>query len=119
MGHPYRRQHGQHGSSDRRHDRGLRLREPGYIGTPEFSFGTFGPTDLTQATALAALGATTEGGFTTGNRVYSMQNVVGTQFFKVYTAVPEPSTIGLAAAGIAALGASAWRKRKLAAKAKA
>ena len=93
---------------------------PGYIGTPEFSFGTFGPTDLTQAQALAALGATTEGGFATGNRVYSMQNVVGTQFFKVYTtAVPEPSTIGLAGAGIAALGASAWRKRKLAAKAKA
>ena len=93
----------------------------GYIGTPEFSFGTFGPTDLTQAQALAALGATTEGGFATGNRVYSMQNVVGTQFFKVYTAtaVPEPSTIGLAAAGIATLGASAWRKRKLAAKARA
>jgi hypothetical protein len=92
---------------------------PGYVGTPEFSFGTFGPTNLTSAQALAALGATTEGGFATGNRVYSMQNVVGTQFFKIYTttAVPEPSTLGLAAAGIATLGASAWRKRKLAKKA--
>lgn len=90
---------------------------PGYEGTPEFSFGTFGPTTLTQAQARTALGATTEGGFATGNRVYSMQNVVGTQFFKIYTAVPEPSTLGLAAAGIATLGASALRKRKLAKKA--
>jgi hypothetical protein len=94
---------------------------PGYEGLPEFSFGTFGPTNLTAPQALASLGATTEGGFATGNRVYSMSSVVGTQFFKVYTAsaVPEPSTLGLAAAGIATLGASAWRKRKLAAKAKA
>lgn len=92
--------------------------QAGYEGTPEFSFGTFGPTNLTQAQALAALGATTEGGFATGNRVYSLQNVTGNQFFKVYTtAVPEPSTLGLAAAGIATLGVSAWRKRKLAKKA--
>jgi hypothetical protein len=91
---------------------------PGYVGTPEFSFGLIGPTNLTQAGALASLGATTEGGFATGNRVYSIQNVTGTQFFRIYT-VPEPSTLGLACAGIATLGASAWRKRKLAAKAKA
>jgi hypothetical protein len=95
---------------------------PGYEGLPEFSFGTFGPTDLTESQALAALGATTQGGFATGNRVYSLSgSAAGTQFFKIYTttAVPEPSTIGLAAAGIATLGASAWRKRKLATKAKA
>ena len=88
---------------------------PGYEGLPEFSFGTFGPTNLTASQALASLGATTEGGFATGNRVYSLQNVVGTQFFKIYT-VPEPSTLGLAGACIATLGASAWRKRKLARK---
>ena len=91
---------------------------PGYEGLPEFSFGFFGPTDLTAPQALAALGATTEGGLATGNRVYSMSGVPGTQFFKVYTtAVPEPSTIGLVAAGLAVLGASVWRRRKLASKA--
>ena len=94
---------------------------PGYEGLPEFSFGTFGPTDLTESQALAALGATTQGGFATGNRVYRLSGTPGNQFFKIYTttAVPEPSTIGFAAAGIATLGASAWRKRKLATKAKA
>ena len=66
---------------------------PGYIGTPEFSFGNIGPTNLTQSQALAALGATTQGGFANGNRVYSMQNVVGTQFFKIYTVVPEPTSM--------------------------
>ena len=89
---------------------------PGYEGLPEFSFGFFGPTDLTASQALAALGATTEGGLATGNRVYSMSGVSGTQFFNVYT-VPEPSTIGLVAAGLAVLGASVWRRRKLASKA--
>jgi hypothetical protein len=66
---------------------------PGYIGTPEFSFGNIGPTNLTQSQALAALGATTQGGFANGNRVYSMQNVTGTQFFKIYTVVPEPTSM--------------------------
>ena len=72
----------------------------GYEGTPEFSFGFIGQAGvLTPEQALAALGATEQGGFATGNRVYSMQNVVGTQFFKVYTetsAIPEPSAVMLA-----------------------
>ena len=93
---------------------------PGYEGLPEFSFGTFGPTNLTAPQALTSLGATTEGGFATGNRIYSMSSVAGTQYFRVFTtAVPEPSMIGLAAVGIATHGAAAWRKRKLATKAKA
>jgi autotransporter-associated beta strand protein len=57
---------------------------PGYEGLPEFSFGTFGPTDLTESEALAALGVTTQGEYATGNRVYSLQNVVGMQYFRVF-----------------------------------
>lgn len=57
---------------------------PGYEGLPEFSFGTFGPTDLTESEALAALGVSTQGGYATGNRVYSLQNVVGMQYFRVF-----------------------------------
>lgn len=71
----------------------------GYEGTPEFSFGFIGQAGaLTPEQALAALGATEQGGHASGNRVYSMQNVVGTQFFKVYTAnsaIPEPSALML------------------------
>lgn len=57
---------------------------PGYEGLPEFSFGNFGPTDLTDAESLAALGVTTQGDYATGNRVYSLQNVVGMQYFRVF-----------------------------------
>lgn len=71
----------------------------GYEGTPEFSFGFIGQAGaLTPEQALAALGASEQGGHAVGNRVYSMQNVVGTQFFKVYTGtsvIPEPSAMML------------------------
>ncbi len=88
---------------------------PGYEGLPEFSFGTVGPTNLTAAQALAALGATTEGGFATGSdRSYALQNVVGLQFFKIYTAaVPEPNTIAFSLAGAATISLAAWRKRQV------
>lgn len=63
---------------------------PGYEGLPEFSFGTFGPTDLTESEALAALGVTTQGEYAIGSRVYSLQNVVGMQYFRVFV---EASTV--------------------------
>ena len=84
----------------------------GYVGTPEFSFGFIGQAGaLTPEQALAALGASEQGGLAVGNRSYSMQNVVGTQQFKVYTAntaitaIPEPggfvaTSLLLGAAGL-------------------
>jgi hypothetical protein len=86
---------------------------PGFIGTPEWSFGNVGPTNLTTADALTALGATTQGGLASGNRFFTMQGVIGNQQFAVYTvsAVPEPSTMMLAAGGIATLGVAGWRRR--------
>jgi hypothetical protein len=56
---------------------------PGYEGLPEFSFGTFGPTDLTEAEALAALGVTSQGGYARDS-VYSLQNVLGPQSFRIF-----------------------------------
>ncbi len=83
---------------------------PGFVGTPEWSFGTVGTTGLTPAAALAALGATTQGGLASGNRFYTLQGVTGNQQFAVYT-VPEPSMFVLAAGGLAALGVVARRRR--------
>lgn len=92
--------------------------DPTYAGTPEWSFGTIGSTGMTQAAALAAFGATTQGGLSSSSQmVYGINGVTGTQNFRVYTtAVPEPSTIAMAGCGIATLGGLAWRKRRQARK---
>ena len=85
-----------------------------YLGTPEWSFGNIGSTGMTVDAALAAFGATTQGGLSSSAQmVYGINGVVGTQNFRVYTtAVPEPSTIAMAGCGVAALGGMAWRKRR-------
>ena len=86
-----------------------------YLGTPEWSFGTIGSTGMTVEAALAAFGATTQGGLSSSSQmVYGINGVTGTQNFRVYTvsAVPEPSTIAMAGCGVAALGGMAWRKRR-------
>lgn len=83
---------------------------PGFVGTPEWVFGNVGPTNLTVSAALAAFGATSQGGAATGNRFYTQQGVTGNQQFLVYT-VPEPSTIGVAAGGIVTLGVAGWRRQ--------
>jgi hypothetical protein len=87
---------------------------PGFVGTPEWVFGNVGPTNLSPADALTALGATTQGGLASGNRFYTLQGGTGNQQFAVYTvsAVPEPSTIAMAGCGIAALGGAEWRRRR-------
>ncbi len=87
---------------------------PGFVGTPEWVFGNVGPTNLSPADALVALGATTQGGLASGNRFYTLQGVTGNQQFAVYTvsAVPEPGTIAMAGCGIAALGGAEWRRRR-------
>ena len=72
---------------------------PGYAGLPEFSFGFIGPTTLTEAQALNALGATSQGDLATGQRVYTLSNKAGTQSFVVF-AVPEPLLAPLAGLGI-------------------
>ncbi len=74
-----------------------------YFGTPEWSFGTVGSTGMSLSDALSAFGATTQGGLSSSSRmVYGINGVNGAQNFRVYTvsAVPEPSTIGLAAVGV-------------------
>ena len=88
---------------------------PGFVGTPEWVFGNVGSTSLTTSDALTALGATTQGGFASGNRLYTLQGVTGNQQFAVYTvsAIPEPSAMMLAAGGIATLGVAGWRRRRL------
>lgn len=85
-----------------------------YLGTPEWSFGNIGSTGMTVDAALAAFGATTQGGLSSSAQmVYGINGVTGTQNFRVYTtAVPEPSTIAMAGCGIATLGGLAWRKRR-------
>jgi hypothetical protein len=86
-----------------------------YLGSPEWSFGTIGSTGMTVEAALAAFGATTQGGLSSSSQmVYGINGVTGTQNFRVYTvsAVPEPSTIAMAGCGVAALGGMAWRKRR-------
>ena len=85
-----------------------------YLGTKEWSFGTIGSTGMTVDAALAAFGATTQGGLSSSAQVvYGINGVTGTQNFRVYTtAVPEPSTIAMAGCGVAALGGAAWRKRR-------
>jgi hypothetical protein len=87
-----------------------------YFGTPEWSFGTVGSTGMSLSDALTAFGATAQGGLSSSNQmVYGINGVVGTQNFRVYTvsAVPEPSTIGLAAVGvIGSLGFLRIRRRR-------
>lgn len=84
----------------------------GYVGSKEWSFGTIGSTGMTVEAALAAFGATTQGGLSSSAQVvYGINGVVGTQNFRVF-AVPEPSTIAMAGCGLAALGGFAWRKRR-------
>lgn len=75
----------------------------GYVGTPEWNFGTVGTTGLTTTNALAGLGAASNGTLATGNQNYSLQGVTGTQKFKVFlaAAVPEPSALMMLAAAVA------------------
>ena len=84
-----------------------------YFGTKEWSFGTIGSTGMTEAAALAAFGATTQGGLSSSAQmVYSINGVVGTQNFRVFTtAVPEPATMAIGCC-LAALGGVAWRRRR-------
>jgi len=66
---------------------GPRVRDaaiPGYEGTREFSFGAIGPIGLSESRALAAFGASRQGGFATGSGGYSLQDVVGLQAFRVF-----------------------------------
>jgi hypothetical protein len=78
------------------------------FGTSEWSFGTIGSTGMSVEDALAAFGATTQGGFSTSaDMIYDIDGVLGEQNLRVYTvnAVPEPSAIVLmAGGGIVALG---------------
>ena len=87
-----------------------------YFGTPEWSFGTVGSTGMSLSDALTAFGAATQGGLSSSSQmVYSIIGVTGTQNFRVYTvsAVPEPSTVGLAAVGvIGSLGFLGIRRRR-------
>lgn len=72
--------------------------DPTYLGTPEWSFGEVGSTGMTVDQALAAFGATTQGGLSSSSQmVYGINGVVGTQNFRVFTvdAIPEPSVVGL------------------------
>ena len=83
-----------------------------YFGTKEWSFGTIGSTGMTVGAALAAFGASTQGGFSNlAQMVYAINGVVGTQNFRVF-AVPEPSTMAIAGCCLAALGGVAWRRRR-------
>lgn len=87
---------------------------PGFVGTPEWNFGNVGPTNLTLTQALNGLGATTQGGLATGNRIYSLAGATGTQQFAVYTiaSVPEPATTALVVGGLAGLGMVALKRRR-------
>jgi hypothetical protein len=87
-----------------------------YVGTPEWSFGTVGSTGMSLSAALSAFGATAQGGLSSSSQmVYGINGVQATQNFRVYTvsAVPEPSTVGLAAVGvIGSLGFLGIRRRR-------
>lgn len=88
---------------------------PGWIGTPEWSFGFVGPTNLTLESALAGLGATEQGGLASSGRVYSAVGVTGEQKFRVYaivSTVPEPRVLLVAAGAAAGLGALAVKRRR-------
>jgi hypothetical protein len=84
-----------------------------YFGTPEWSFGTVGSTGMSLSDALTAFDATEQGGLSSSNNmIYGIDGAPGTQYFRVY-AVPEPSTIGLAAVGvIGSLGSLRIRRRR-------
>lgn len=85
-----------------------------YFGTNEWSFGTIGSTGMSLEDALAAFGATTQGGFSSSaDMIYDIDGVPGEQNFRVYTVsvVPEPSAIVLVAGGgIVVLGVFAGRR---------
>lgn len=71
-----------------------------YLGTPEWSFGTIGSTGMTEEEALTAFGATEQGGLSSsGQMVYGINGVVGTQNFRVYTVIPEPSSAAMLLVG--------------------
>lgn len=84
------------------------------FGTNEWSFGSIGSTGMSLEAALAAFGATTQGGFSSStDMIYDIDGVLGEQNFRVYTvsAVPEPSAIVLVAGGgIAVLSGIAGRR---------
>ncbi len=67
-----------------------------YFGTPEWSFGTIGSTGMSVEAALTAFGATTQGGLSASSQmVYGINGVTGTQNFRVYTVVPEPTSVAM------------------------
>ncbi|MBM4022765.1 MAG: PEP-CTERM sorting domain-containing protein [Planctomycetes bacterium] len=86
----------------------------GFVGTPEWNFGNVGPTNLTHAQALNGLGASTQGGLATGNRIYSLVGQTGTQQFRVYTiaSVPEPAITAPVVGGLVGLGMVALKRRR-------
>lgn len=84
------------------------------FGTSEWSFGSIGSTGMSLEDALAAFGATAQGGFSTStDMIYDIDGVVGEQTFRVYTVsvVPEPSAVVLVAGGgMVVLGGIACRR---------
>jgi len=86
------------------------------FGTNEWSFGTIGNTGMSLEDALAAFGATTQGGFSSSaDMIYDIDGVLGEQNFRVYTVsvVPEPSAVVLVAGGgIIVLGVFAGRRER-------
>ena len=83
-----------------------------YFGTPEWSFGTIGSTGMTTEQALAAFGAASQGGLSSSAQmVYGINGVTGTQNFRVFTVVPEPSSVVLIALSAGALLFSGFRRK--------
>jgi hypothetical protein len=83
-----------------------------YLGTPEWSFGTIGSTGMSLQDALAAFGATTQGGLSSSpGMAYSIGGLLGTQNFRVYTVMEPVSPVKIT--GVYVKG-SGWNANYLA-----